>query len=133
MKPRIFLKTLIPFISVLLLLFSACPSTDNQDVSFKDEILPVFQAQCVRCHNSEAASFNNLNLSSYESLINGNSLHQSDLIIPGYPSQSLLYLSVTDEPPAIIGYRMPKDGPPYLLDIETQSIEDWIYQGAKNN
>jgi len=128
-----FLTRIIWAVVPLTFLLPRCENSNNRDVSFNDDVLPVFQAECIRCHNSEAASFNNLNLSSYESLMNGNSLHQENLVVAGYPDQSILYLSVTTEPPDVIGYRMPKDGPPYLDEFETQLIYDWIFQGAKDN
>jgi len=131
MKTCFFAMKFIPSISILLLLFSSCPSTDNQDVSFNDEILPLFKAQCVRCH-FDNASPGNLDLSTYESLMSGNSNHPDNLVVPGYPFQSLIYDAVASDEQAILSARMPQGGP-YLRDVENQLIEDWIFQGAKDN
>lgn len=132
MKTKLSHKGLTLVIFPLLLIFSFCESTNNQDVSFNDDILPIFKAECTRCHFDEASP-GNLDLSTYESLMSGNSNHPDKLVVPGYPYQSLLYESVASDEQNVLQYRMPKDGPPYLQDIEIQLIYDWIYQGAEDN
>lgn len=116
---------------LFIFFFSFCENTETQDISFNDDVLLIFQTSCISCHSSDAGE-GNLNLSSYAALTSGNNDHPDNLIIPGNPFNSLLYLSVTSEPPAVIGDRMPKGGP-YLQDTEIRIIEEWIEQGAKDN
>jgi len=89
------------------------------------------KAQCVRCH-FDNASPGDLDLSTYESLMSGDSNHPDRLVVAGYPYQSLLYESVASDEQTTLPNRMPPGGP-YLQEIEIQLIEDWIYQGAKDN
>lgn len=114
-----------------LLLLASCDGTENEPVSFSEQILPVFMTRCINCHSSEA-SFGNLDLSSYESLMSGNNDHPENLVVAGYPDQSLLYEAVANDEQTVLDYRMPKDGP-YLSETNIQLIYDWIYQGAKDN
>lgn len=115
-----------------LLLLASCDGTENEPVSFSEQILPIFMTRCINCHSSEASFNNNLNLSSYESLMSGNNYHPEHLVVAGYPDQSLLYEAVANDEQTVLDYRMPKDGP-YLSEFNIQLIYDWIYQGAKDN
>lgn len=124
-------KYLTGVLLLSLIFLATCDSTDNEPVSFEEQILPIFMTRCINCHSSDA-SFGNLDLSSYESLMSGNNDHPDNLVVPGYPDQSLLYEAVANNEQTVLDYRMPKDGP-YLSEANIQLIYDWIYQGAKDN
>ena len=131
MKVKLLRTIPILIMLITLLIFSSCESTNDQDVSFNDDLLPIFKTQCVRCH-FDNASPGNLDLSTYESLMSGNSNHPDKLVVAGYPYQSLLYESIASDEQTTLPYRMPQGGP-FLQEIEIQLIEDWIFQGAKDN
>ena len=106
MKKKSLMQLLLITTVSLLLLLSFCESTDNPTVSFNDDILPIFKTQCTRCH-FDNASPGNLDLSSYGALMSGNSNHPDNLVVLGYPSQSLLYESIASDEQAILPSRMP--------------------------
>jgi hypothetical protein len=84
-------------------------------VHFQAEIQPIFNANCITCHNS----IRNPDLrdgKSYESLTKGGFVNQ-----PG--ETSILYVQLTTESAHI----------PRTSDAEKQKILIWINQGAKNN
>ncbi len=119
-------------IGSFIILFSFCDSSESYSASFSQDIMPIFSNKCHQCHLSESGSFGNLNLSSYESLMSGNSNHGIDLVFPGSADQSLLYESVATDEQTVLPWRMPQGGP-YLSAVQIQLIEDWINEGAKDN
>lgn len=94
-------------------------------VSFRSDIQPIFQNQCVTCHTGRQAP-GGLDLTSYQSLMHGAS--GTPVIVPGKPDQSLLVQKVK----GTAGARMPFGGQP-LPAKDIQRIEAWIAEGAPNN
>ncbi|MEO1228563.1 MAG: hypothetical protein AAFZ18_06640 [Myxococcota bacterium] len=104
------------------------------DVSFERDLLPLFEATpgC-RCHLSTSpepvgVSLTGLDMATRESLLRGGSISRSDIVVPGSPCRSILYLKTGGNPP--FGSRMPFDGPPLLSSSQRQMIADWIAEGA---
>jgi len=97
-------------------------------VSYANEIQPIFNANCVHCHNETHPFLNLLTCCSWdELLISGASAPYVDTL---YPSESYLYIRIAgagQNPP-----EMPPGGP-FLLQAETDKILKWIQEGAKNN
>jgi hypothetical protein len=120
---------ILPILVLAILVLSFCESTGTPSISFATDIMPIFSTKCIECHQGEGAD-GNLDLSSYTTLMSGNSNHGENLVVSGNAEQSLLYKAV-DEDETIIT-RMPQGGP-YLTSFQIQMIEDWINEGARNN
>ncbi len=90
----------------------------DPEVSFKNEIRPIFQNYCLRCHGEETEE--GFRIDEKEAAL--------DYIVPGEPEESEIYTYlVTDDeeelmPPADEG------GP--LDDADIQLVKLWIAQGA---
>jgi mono/diheme cytochrome c family protein len=91
-------------------------------------VAPIFAARCAKCHADNGlmgAPPEGFRLTSYES-----TLATSDRarVVPRHPGASELLRRIRGQARP----RMPLDGPPYLDRDDTQLIEDWIAQGARN-
>nr|WP_290670161.1 c-type cytochrome domain-containing protein [Ardenticatena sp.] len=97
---------------------TATPGGDIQ-VSFRNDILPIFEENCVRCHGGVAGLW----LTDYEHVLYGG--FAGPILVPGDPEMSRLldYLRKGTMPP---------DAPP-LPEEEIRLIEEWIAAGAPNN
>jgi len=93
--------------------------TPSSDVSFKDEVQPIFAARCVACHGGT----NGLYLDTYENVMKGSM--NGAVVIPGDVYNSRLAYYVYS------GY-MPFRNTP-LTSTEIETILDWIALGAYNN
>jgi len=100
-------------------------TTASGTVSFRADVQPIFQSQCVGCHTGTNAPAG-LDLGSYQSAMRGAS--GSPVVVPGQPDQSLLVQKVK----GTAGARMPFGGQP-LPAKDVQRIEGWITEGAPNN
>jgi uncharacterized membrane protein len=113
------------------LLFFGCGKKD-QPVSFREQIQPILQTRCTRCHSDENAA-GKIVLTSYEAVMNSRTVKgKKPLVVPENLSESWLYvLSGTDQP----HFRMPPDTSQItpLPKDELQVLGRWITQGARNN
>ena len=131
MKIKRGLKTIIYLLGLTLVSISCKKEkaknevcTTLETVSFKNDVQPIFNQNCVSCHSGASAS-GNLNLEAsvaYQNLSDPKSGYL-DTINPTY---SLLYASMisTSNP-------MPPNGK--LSHCATDLILKWIQQKAKNN
>jgi len=115
------------------LLLTGCESDENYSASYAHDIEPIFRTRCIPCHLSESGNSGNLNLSSYTSLMAGNS-NSGPVVVPGDADNSLLYEAVSkpSNEQSILTTRMPQGGEP-LSPVSIQLIEDWVNEGAKDN
>jgi hypothetical protein len=84
---------------------------------------------CEGCHFGGGTFVSNLDLTSYRTLMRGDSFH-GPVVRPRDSEGSLIIMKLrgtTD-----IGVRMPQGGP-YLSDDEILPLADWIDQGARDN
>ena len=86
---------------------------------FESEIFPIFQANCLPCHGS-AQGQKGLDLTTRDSVLKGGESGPS--ILPGLPSQSLLFHKVSSGAMPPVGNKLS------LTDIEM--IRRWIEAGA---
>ncbi len=98
------------------------PITSNGDVSFVNDVLPIFQASCVKCHGGEQLK-EGLDLTTYDGIIAG-SLNGA-VMTPGNADDSYIVHQMLEG-------EMPKRAP-RLADDQIQIIVDWINEGAINN
>lgn len=97
-------------------------------VDFEKEVLPIFEANCIKCHGEKKAS-GKLRLHSAEA-IQEKMAKDEELIVSGEAEKSELYERITL--PADSKKRMPKGKDAKPLDKETiETIANWINEGAK--
>lgn len=91
-------------------------------VSYRADIQPIFDANCISCHGGSAGLW----LNSYEQVMAGG--ENGSVVVAGEPSKSELYLRITGQAePA-----MPLGADP-LRRQELEAIRTWIAAGAPNN
>ena len=103
---------------------------EDREVSFKDDILPIFKERCQKCHRPRLRGTGRdgippagrLDLTSYTSAMRG------AVIDPGWSEDSPIVIRISTTALA----RMPPEGP-RLSEEQIQLIIDWIDEGAKNN
>ena len=119
-----------------VLLLAGC---GQGEVSFADDVQPIFAKSCISCHSgtgegAEASAYVMLN---YEGVLKGTSF--GAVVIPGSKMSSSLYLVVAGKTAPEI--RMPPhndesfaEGRGVMLSAnQIETIGLWIDQGAKNN
>ncbi len=102
----------------------------DEQVSFKEDILPLLKWRCAGCHegSGEGIQKSGLDLSSYAGLMKGTKFGR--MVIPGdADSSNLMRLLDWNVSPEI---RMPH-GKKQLSSCDRNSIRNWIRQGAKDN
>lgn len=118
---------------------AACVDADSdpaKPVDFKAQIRPIFAAHCSKCHYHDRGTQEgyltvHFNLEELGYLRMGGVNTRDDIVVPGKPCASALVQKIRGTFP--IGARMPKNGPPYLSNEDTQLIMDWIAEGAKGD
>ena len=103
---------------------------EDPEVSFKDDILPIFKERCQKCHRPRLRGTGRdgippaggLDLTSYKSAMRG------AVIDPGWSEDSPIVVRISTTAAA----KMPPVGP-RLSEEQIQLIIDWIDQGAENN
>jgi hypothetical protein len=101
------------------------PPPPSQDVSFQQQIKPIFQANgCLSCHGGSGGLF----VATVAQLLQGGD--HGPAIVPGNADASNIIKKLSPNPP--FGDRMPFGGA-YLPDSTIQVIRTWINQGAKDN
>ncbi len=105
------------------------PEQEATEVSFVNDIQPIFDSNCISCHPSSG----NLNLTSgnsYNQLVNINaSGYSAKRVVPNEPENSVLYKKIDGS--GTYGSNMPLGGS--LSTNQVNLIKQWIAQGAKNN
>ena len=97
-------------------------TNSSANVSFANDISPIFTASCVKCHGGERVN-RGLDLTSYDSAMKGSV--RGAVILPGDPDNSTLVQLV-------VNGKMPKQGAK-LSQSQIDLIKAWISQGAPNN
>ena len=101
----------------------------TEEVSFANDVQPIFDRSCISCHPSSG----NLDLTSgnsYSQLVNvAASGYSGKRVIPGDAENSILYKKIDGS--EVYGSNMPLGSS--LSDVEIETIEQWIEEGAKNN
>lgn len=92
---------------------------DDGGVSFSNDVLPILQNNCIRCHG-DSRTYAGLRLNSFAGILAGS--ENGPVILPGdAPNSRLIQLITAGE--------MPRQGSP-LADEEIRLISNWISQGA---
>jgi hypothetical protein len=111
----------------------------SQDVSYKNDVNPILQANCLSCHDGqgEGIEASGFSVNSYDDLMKGTKFGQ--VVVPGDSLSSSLYRLVDHQadpkiqmPPhhdqAVASGKMNS-----LSGAQINTIKAWIDQGAKNN
>src|SRR6516164_3536441 len=91
--------------------------------SFVEDIRPLFQAKCWRCHNAKARKAD-LDLTTVAGILKGG--ESGPAIVPRKPNESLLYEKVH-------GGAMPPGKKDRLSELEVATIRCWIEAGAESD
>ncbi|MCB1064470.1 MAG: hypothetical protein KDN20_16320 [Verrucomicrobiae bacterium] len=94
-------------------------------VDFVNDVKPILQTQCIRCHNDETI-MGGLNLMNREVAMRGSS--RGPVIVPGEPDKSLLYRVTLM--PADEDHAMPATGAK-LTEAEKKILFQWVKDGAE--
>lgn len=97
-------------------------SSTSTGVSFVNDIKPIFDTRCIKCHGVERVK-EGLDMQTYENIMAGS--RNGPVIEPGNADNSYLVQQIVDG-------EMPERGDPVTPD-ELQLIIDWVNQGALNN
>ncbi len=94
------------------------PNAPPQQVSFKNELAPIFNANCtdVGCHVSGGHHPYMTSDVSYQEIVNGGFVNTA------FPKQSVLYQEIYGD----MGIHIPSES-------DKQKVYDWIRNGAPNN
>ena len=91
-------------------------------VSFVNDVMPIIQGRCVKCHGGDRIE-EGLLMRTYEEIMAGS--ENGPVIVPGDVGNSKLVELITSQ-------KMPKRGPK-LTPPQVQLITDWVAAGALNN
>nr|VFK56623.1 MAG: Planctomycete cytochrome C [Candidatus Kentron sp. TUN]VFK59160.1 MAG: Planctomycete cytochrome C [Candidatus Kentron sp. TUN]VFK62947.1 MAG: Planctomycete cytochrome C [Candidatus Kentron sp. TUN] len=123
----------LSFVGVCTAFITGC---GEKNVSFQNDIRPIFAKNCLECHQPGAEGFDKSGfaIGNYESLMAGTkptgSKQRGQVIIPGDSASSTLIILV--EGRADPSIRMPHNKEP-LDEKDVAILKKWIDEGAKNN
>lgn len=92
-------------------------------VSFANDVLPIFETSCIKCHGGADGEKGELNLTTYEKVMQGG--EEGSDIMPGDAANSLLHQMINTG-------KMPKRASK-LSQEQIDLIGQWINEGALNN
>jgi hypothetical protein len=101
------------------------PKTENiKAVHFKEVVASVFRSYCLDCHGgSSGKPKGGVDLTSIAK-IKSSKASNGDLLTPGKPEESRIYVSITE-------MSMPPDGKKGPTPAELMVLKNWILTGAK--
>ncbi|MEC7502096.1 MAG: c-type cytochrome domain-containing protein [Planctomycetota bacterium] len=122
--PHLRLKSAALF-ALLSLTQAVAPCPAHSAASYKKEVLEIFRAECLGCHNEDDKQ-GELDLSTYDAVLRGGI--SGNVVEPGDPDESLLYRLVAhlDQP------SMPPETPKIARE-SIAIIKQWIAEGAPND
>lgn len=125
MKQQLLLCTTI----VNTLLISSCAT---QQVSYQDDVVPILDSRCIKCHVSPDGigyKATGLEMDSYESLMQGTVY--GPVIVAGDSRRSIMNMLVEGRAGKL--QRMPHNGDKALSDEQIETLKNWVNEGAVNN
>lgn len=113
----------------LALVASSSPSM-AEEVDFARDILPLFQKNCVACHNSKLAE-GGLKLDTFALMMRGGDA--GPMIVPHAPEKSSILGRLTGEEDDLMPPEGNSVGAVPLTEMEIARVRKWIEEGAKGN
>ncbi len=112
--------------TMLLPVSQAC--AQQAQVSYSEDIAPIFKGWCVSCHQpgGEGYERSGFDVRTYQSVMKGNRF--GPMVLPGKPDESNLVVLIDGD----AKIRMPFQHKP-LANCLRENIWTWIFQGARNN
>jgi hypothetical protein len=106
----------------------ASAQQQRSQMSFSEDVTPIFRGNCVSCHQpgGEGYQASGLDLTSYDGLMKGTKF--GPMVVPGKPDLSNLMVLIKGQGQI----RMPKGHKPLPNEL-VNNIWNWIFEGAKNN
>src|SRR5437868_11139385 len=117
----------IEILLVLLVFAFASQSIQGAEekVTYQEQILPLVQANCAKCHNSDKKKAD-LDLTSYQGALKGSG--SGVVLLSGNPEGSKLWKAVTHSEEPFMPPNRPK-----LADKELDLLKKWIAGGLLEN
>jgi DNA-binding beta-propeller fold protein YncE len=107
--------------AVLGVMALAAAAGAEDKVTYQDQVLPLIQANCAKCHNEDKRKAD-LDLTSYQGVLKGSG--SGPVVVAGNPDASKLWMAITQtEDPT-----MPPNQPP-LPDKVLEVFKKWIQGG----
>ncbi len=114
-----------PHLSIAISLLLACAARGADKITYQENVLPLIQANCAKCHNEDKKKAD-LDLTSYRGVLKGSG--SGAVVIAGNPDASKLWKAITQvEDPT-----MPPNQPP-LPDKDLEIFKEWILGGLLEN
>ena len=101
-------------------------------VSYQNDIVPILNGKCLRCHKEpDGMGYvqSGLNVETYEALLQGTMF--GTVIIPGDSKRSIINKLIEGRAGELM--RMPHGDAKKLTAVEVEQIKLWVDQGALNN
>jgi hypothetical protein len=120
----------ISIASLAVALIAGC-GLGEREVSFRDDVQPILQANCVSCHiapDGKGFTKSELQLDTYEHLMKGTKF--GPVIVAGSSVSSTLNILVEGKADPSIS--MPHGGDP-MSEADKETLQEWVDQGAKDN
>jgi hypothetical protein len=95
----------------------------DSNVSYQQDITPIFELKCVSCHGSGRLDAG-LDLTRWTAFVDGR------IVVPGEPDNSVLVWSIEGNP--VVQPMPPIPTPPLTLE-QLRGVRTWISEGALNN
>ena len=105
--------------------FCAEPESDEKALTYDEDVLPIFRANCATCHNADRQE-GGLNLVQFPALMQGGG--SGEVLDPGDGEYSYLYMLAAHESEPV----MPPGGQK-LAAADLETLKDWIDAGAREN
>ena len=103
------------------LMACASPASAQDKVTFQDNIVPLVEANCSKCHNADKKKAD-LDLTSYQGALNGSG--SGAVLLSGNPDASKLWKAITHAEEPFMPPNRPK-----LADKDLELFRKWIQQG----
>src|SRR5260370_41507287 len=81
-------RTINPLAAILALFCSAFPALSQEKITYQDQILPLIEANCSKCHNADKKKAD-LELTSYQGALKGSG--SGVVLVAGDPPASKLW------------------------------------------
>ncbi len=112
-------------IAQLLVLALSAHLAAQDKPTFTKDVAPIIKKYCLPCHLAENDNPSKLSMDSYDVLMLGG--EHGDIVVPGKPEKSNLYIKLLPDPP--FGKQMARNRK-RLTPEELKVIYDWIKHGA---